>query len=208
MKVIRLTRDNRKLIVDRLMKRAFDDETAKLREDEVAFGKKVYADVYSPAVLKKMRALPEGYLLEVSTILVSFGGQVGQVTFGEDRRVAAQHAERYKPVISYSAQDPMSDDYRDFEARENGLKDRKAGAYRMAMAVLESVSTVKQLVEVWPEVAEVLGELGEEKSSVALAVPLADLNRQFGFVSEAKGTRPSLKEKVALSSAYGKSGDS
>ena len=209
MKVIRLNYQYRQKIAGLLLSRAFDSEEKQLRTDQHVLGDLVYSDVYSAEVLRKMRALPEGYLPELSCMCVSFGGQVGEVEFGVARLVASCHSERNRPVVSYSSQHSFSETYLGIETLKNDLRARRGLARRTAMGVLESVSTVRQLLEAWPEVRVVLGDLGDDKPVTALTVPVADLNRQFGLDPvEAKSEVRISKEKVLRSSTYGKGGAS
>ena len=103
----RLTKDMRNVILSRLMKHAFDDREKQLKADERALGDDVYGDLYPARLLKKMCALPDGFLRKSSGLRVCFGGQRIIVSFGATRLIAEAH-DTYEGAKSYDASDDLS----------------------------------------------------------------------------------------------------
>ena len=176
----RLTKDMRNVILSRLMKHAFDDREKQLKVDEHALGDDVYGDLYPARLLKKMRALPDGFLRKSSGLRVCFGGQRVNVSFGATRLIAEAH-DTYEGVKSYDASDDLSVRHLELDGRRRALDEDEGRAKSAAKAALDSCTTVKNLLEVWPEAEPFVRDFTTSRAVVALTVSVDELNNQFGL---------------------------
>jgi hypothetical protein len=176
---VRLTDNIRRKIVKRLLDHAFRAERQEVEELEMKLGKMVYDEIYDSETYEKMRDLPIGFFDESANIHVAFGGRRDFVRVTGP--VAACHL-GYDNVFSYAASDPKSKLHADIYKRKEDLKEKEQKAAAAAMALLGSASTLRRLLEVWPEVSQFTPELIAQQArrpSQQLTVSVAGLNRQL-----------------------------
>lgn len=173
MSTVRLTNYIRETVLARLLKHAFEAREKALEKDKHAFARQVYDAIYPAAIQKAMKALPKGYLPTDGDLKVSFDGKYTHVYFGESRLVAKCHEYNAAKV---------------FEPKkiEDALKAEKSKAKSSAEAALNSCTTVKKLIEVWPEVEPFVKDFATTSQSRALALPIKELNKSLGLPPEGK----------------------
>ncbi len=177
MTTVRLNEKIRRKILHRLLDHAFGGERGTIAALEERLGQSVYADLYDAETLARMEALPEGFFERRCHVFVAFGGQRDSVPVSGP--VAHCHS-GFDPARSYAASDPRSRLHADIYRRKGELKEREDKARREAMAALGSASTLRQLIEAWPEVAEFAGDVvAPEPATKAIAVSVAVLNKQL-----------------------------
>lgn len=182
MSTIRLSNYIKDTVIARLMKHAFEEREKALKAEEYGIGDAVYKDVYSAAVRRKMDDMPKGFLLEDDDLKVQFeGNSFTHIHFGERRRIAQSH--KYNAAKVYDSKHPLTERYREWKKRESALKNEKRTTKSNARAVLDSVSTLKKLIEVWPEVEQFVEDFKPSATGKAQlpALPLKDLNRSLGL---------------------------
>lgn len=181
MKSVRLTKEMRLKILSRLVEHAFGKLAKELQADDDAFGLAVYVDVYDPLVRRRMRALPEGFIAKKCAIRVAFGGQQNQVSWRGFLPIAAKHV--YDRAKSYLSDDPLSQRHDALERRRNLLRAERDGVWSQIKGVLESCTTLKQLVEIWPEAESFVRDFAEQGPAAvtALALPIKSLNELLGL---------------------------
>lgn len=79
-----------------------------------------------------------------------------------------------------------------YKLRKNDekLREEEQVARADAMAVLSSVNTYKALLEVWPELKEIIGDDEEPKPVKALVKNIGPLNSTFGLPTPRVATKP------------------
>jgi len=212
MKSVRLTQDMRQKILCRLLEHAFGDRQKELRTDDEAFGLAVYEDVYDVLTRRRMKAFPEGFLKLKIHLKVAFGGQQDQVCWKGLRPTSAAH--EYDRAKSYLADHPLSKRRDELEQRRSRLREEQNKSRSQIKSVLDSCSTIRQLVEIWPEASSFVEDFAASGPAAvtALALPIKSLNEQLGLppvqvVPEVLGTvGGKLARKLQLSSTYGKFG--
>jgi hypothetical protein len=190
-KNVRLNARMRRVILDRLLHHAFQAAREALAGEREALAAEVYDDVYPADVQRKMRRLPEGFLETSAQICVNMGGQ--SVSFSvEDRPVAHKHHYFSTPAGSYPADHPFTLRHNDLHARFQKLDEESSRSRHVGEAALESCATLRQIVEEWPEAEPFVRDFLEAQSSqsVALAVPVRELNRQFNLGAGARVAAP------------------
>lgn len=184
MSTVRLTNYIRETVLARLLKHAFEAREKALEKDKHAFARQVYDAIYPAAIQKAMKALPKGYLPTDGDLKVSFDGEYTHVYFGESRLIAKCH--EYNAAKVFDPKDPLTARYHELEKVEEALKAEKSKAKSSAEAALDSCTTVKKLIEVWPEVEPFVKDFATTSQSRALALPIKELNKSLGLPPEGK----------------------
>jgi len=218
MKSVRLTKEMRLKILSRLLGHAFGKRESELQADDEAFGLAVYEDVYEPLVRRRMRSLPDGFMMKRGHLKAAFGGQQDQVAWKGLLPTASAH--EYDRAKSYPADHPLSLKHDELEKRRGRLRAEKDGVRSQIRGVLESVTTLRQLAEVWPEASSFVQDFVESGpvAVTALALPIKSLNEQLGLppgtasggggegAALLKPASAKLVRKLRTSSLYGKFG--
>lgn len=198
----RLTKDIREAIARSVMKHRYEATVKALVEEKAAFGMKVYEDLYSKANREKMNALPEGWLPSSDNVTVQFGasydrvyfngythGKIVSVVSSEDKRkecslrLWGKHERGCAKV--YDATHPLAVARFNLDAKERDLKTQFDETRRQVDAALNAVTTIKKLIEVWPEIAPFAADFENEKPQLP-ALPTSKLNAILDLpVSEA-----------------------
>ncbi len=183
MATVRLTKYVREQILNALLAHAFDAREKALEAEKFALGDAVYNDIYPEPLRKQMAALPDGFLLTDSDVKVQFDGQrFTHVYFGERRLIAKSH--EYSAARVYDAKHPLTARYDAWKKAKDDLDTEKSKAKSSAEAVLGSVTTVKKLIDVWPEVEPFAAPFNKESPCRAVAVPIQKLNAALGLPTE------------------------
>lgn len=182
MKNARLNDAARRKIVGKLIDHAFGKEAEAIDKMRAKLAEDVCRDLYPPALIKKMRALPEGFLPSGGLLRVSFGGEVDNVRV-DDRPVAYCHLTYGEVARTYPASDEKSRRHSEIYAREAALREKMDRARREAASVLVRCRTLRQLVESWPEVEpfarDAVPEVKEPDNKISVTV--ASLNGKLGL---------------------------
>lgn len=180
---VRLNEKIRQAILKKLMEHAFAEEQKLLDRDHERLALDVYNDLYPADVQRKMKRLPVNFFATDTTILVNFGGQTVNLKVTKCPVSYAHYSTAYTPAKAYAADHPFSERHAGLYSRKKDLEERAAVARKHAYSVIYNCVTCKQLVEVWPEVDPFVIPFTKASSpqSVALMVPVKELNRQFGL---------------------------
>lgn len=177
---VRLSNYIREQVLNAVLKHAFEAREKALEAEKFALGDAVYNDIYPEPLRKQMAALPDGFLPTDSDVKVQFEGQrFTHVYFGERRRIAKSH--EYNAARVYDAKHPLTARYDAWKKAQDDLDAEKSKAKSSAKAVLNSVPTVKKLIEVWPEVEQFARPFAVESPSRAIALPTRELNARLGL---------------------------
>lgn len=206
MTAARLTRNIREALMKKLITRAFQERAQAMVERQCDFAHRVYQDALKPH-LDRIAAIPEGWLPTDDDIKVSFGSDYTQLDFGNGLSYSIHHALRSagaKPRQTkagnrlelpfpskfrgqcakvYDHAHPLTEEFNNLTVEQEQLVADIEKAQRVTKATLESVTTVKKLIDVWPEVEEFAKHYLDngERKAVLPAIPRADLNAQLGL---------------------------
>lgn len=184
---VRLSNYIRKQVLNAVLKHAFEAREKALEAEKFALGDAVYNDIYPEPLRKQMDALPDGFLPTGGDVKVQFEGQrFTHVYFGERRRIAKSH--EYNAAVVYDAKHPLTVRYDAWKKAQDDLDAEKSKAKSSAEAVLESVTTVNKLIQVWPEVEQFARPFAVESPSRAIALPIKDLNARLGLPPQTAST--------------------
>lgn len=207
---VRLCKYHREAIAKKVLNYKFQSSSNTLKSIETEH-KNLAQAVYEAAFSKKERetidSLPKGWMWEGSTIKARFGGEVSELTFsgtlsglrGSHRYnllhqmgyTNPEHVNKRMPYQNHYGILAVFDHDSDITARYNAMMKRfttlmeeSAKAQRVLEATLRNASTSNALIKAWPEVEPFVRQVVGTKSpaaSVALVVPVADLNATFGL---------------------------
>lgn len=184
----RLTTAIREKIVADLLRHRFEKAVAEHRDDMAALANAVYDDLYSEADRVLLDSMPEDWMPETGSLGVTFAGSYTHVHFGGYlkgemaaissfeavyRRVASKHNSGC--VKTYEARHKLAIRAEKLSAQREGLKEKISEAKRAAISALASVTTVKRLIEGWPEIAPFAAKYEGEKPALP-ALPTNILN--------------------------------
>lgn len=199
----RLTVSIRERIANDLLTHKFSAAIGALIADRAAHAHDVYCDIYSKSDRAKMDALPAGWLPESNRIGVQFGssgrsyvelsfsgavyGEVNKYRKGTmkhgDRRIISKHVHGCAKV--YADDHPLAKAKADLDSKFDDLKTSVSEAAKQVNAALASATTIKRLVEAWPEI-EPFARAHEATPPNLPAVPTDRLNKLLDLpVSEA-----------------------
>jgi Nucleotide modification associated domain 5 len=170
------------LVIDELLVKA---EEVKARRLATGYGT-VYTVAESAELLKK-----RSWFRNVQKVKVQVEEEgVQEVHFSSSLPVPYEHGRDYSPGVAaiikadcdYLKLKVEEDAIReDAKAQQQQLKKDLDALYVRAVSVIESVTTVKRLIEVWPEVQDFLPEENAGPQGGVPAVLVADLNSAFNL---------------------------
>lgn len=195
----RLTKQIREAITKAALTHRFRDEVNALIDAKADFGRSVYEDLYKKADRQKMADLPVGWLPENDSLGIQFGATFSRIHFSgytygpimratdykrPDRfRLLSKHASGCAKV--YDAAHKLSAAHEGLRSREADLRTAYDAAERQMTAALNAVTTIKRLIETWPEIAPFAAKY-ETEAPYLPAIPTSQLNKILDLpVSEA-----------------------
>lgn len=196
----RLNIDNRNAIIKDALAHRFGAEVKALIDERAEFAAAVYDDICKKADRLKMAELPDGWLPKTDNIAVQFGADFTRIYFNgrvhgdlckatdyrrdDERRVLAKHNSGC--AKAYEATHKLASEHARLRAKETDLRTAYKQAAQSMMTALNRVSTVKKLIETWPEIAPFASCHETGKPSLP-ALPTDQLNKLLDLpVEDAK----------------------
>lgn len=151
-----------------------------------------YETCYTKAERDRLAAIPSGWVPRSLNGMVQINGAVKPISFGSDRPVPfdastfTHGSRRILQVLEdgcaylekqkeFKAADEALDQHnREFQERRRYLKAK-------VTAIVESVTTVNRLIEIWPQVVDFLPEQISDPITGVPAIMIEDLNRELGI---------------------------
>lgn len=138
-------------------------------------------------VEKQMTQLPEGICSDrkvgrrdYEMYRMNLGGLRVNMHFSdstEDKRICPSGA-------VFEGDHPLVSRFHELHNKESEIDSREESLRQQIKAVIKSCTTVKKLLDVWPEAKELLPQQLEESRPQLPAVPVAELNKLVGLPSE------------------------
>lgn len=189
----RLSLDLRNKIETNVMKSVYGERRLALENRKKSLGDALYRKVIGEHE-QTMMAMPDGYFMKSSECCIT----VKQKKHGETRHWLSFSVERLLPATVRLFGTPLAtidlaetnDGFaREFSAIENeeeALRNAESELKQSLRPVLESVASVKKLLEVWPEAKDFLPEdaVAETRHNLP-AVVVDDLNRKIASLKVA-----------------------
>lgn len=174
----RLNCNNRNVILNRAIEHAFGKREENLKKIEQAFAEDIYNDTYSPDTQAKMKALPASFFKKVSHILCRFSSDDDNVEFSEKKIIAYKHYDSVAKV--YEDSHPLSIRYFEIKKIKKQFQQERSDAIYTTRSLLESVNTIGQLLDTWPEAEIFVSDL-INKTPYLPTHPIAKLNEMLGL---------------------------
>jgi hypothetical protein len=186
----RLTNEIRYDLRKKILNHGFLKSYGAILKEEQQLAKEVYDVQYPAAVQKHMQALPDKFLPTGTTITVYVGGQCIELRLKEPHRFAYKWRDRYHQEDPFALVpgDQLADRCLKWARAKKKQSDEYQEAKLKTKKVLESVTTLKKLIEVWPEIEVFVMPFIKDKTKAvtALAVPIASLNRVLDLPPDSK----------------------
>lgn len=204
----RLTNPIRDSLMNSLLKRAFKKRGTDLIKRCADFADRLYKDAMGKD-LAQIEALPDGWLQSDDDIKVQLGAEIKQVHFVgslanwglpdifrnagvveiTDKKWR-RFPSKFKGAVvkQYPGTHALVEEFQKLDNEWNELKAEMEKAKKVAMAAMNSVSTVKKLIDVWPEVEEFAKHYLEdgERKAILPAIPRDQLNILLNLPPEEK----------------------
>lgn len=110
-------------------------------------------------------------------ITVNLAGVTVRAEFGEEK--IAPHA------VTVLSENELVQAFYDLEGRKSELEGRKSKLQQQVRATVSQFTTLKKLIDAWPEVVELLPAAEQQQKSQLPAIPVAMLNALVGLPTEA-----------------------
>lgn len=179
MKSIRLNQNIRDNISGRLISERFKKQFEELQDQWRQLAMMVYIDAIPIKELNIAKKLPDHWLPTVDDIKVSFDGNITYLPLKEDVIVPASKA--HCCIISYDKDHELTTHYHVLKDARDSLHGQKVEARKHIMSVLGSVTTTKKLIEVWPQIEEVVMAVLPKEPAPVPALPIKKINDILGL---------------------------
>lgn len=192
----RLTNHMRETIVNRVIQDRFEADHKALERDRAELALACYNEHYPQTVRDRMAALPDGWLPTDNDIVVKFGTEDRGYTrlcfngYSHNHRLVHEMPEEIvkrftetdaqKGCLMSLAQDHgLTVEFLKQRDEQEELDEATRKARSGVKSILNSSTTVKKLLEIWPEVLPYLGDLAPAPPPKVPAVKVEELNAQL-----------------------------
>lgn len=181
MSTIRLTQDHRRDIVSRLLYEKFHAQEQSIKDRFKKLADDTIDELIGPAK-DLMSTIPEGWLPKVESLYVSYAGMTH---YFESDRVVPNFVIDADNRTAFDASHPLTIEFMAINDLNDKIVEEKNKAKVLAKAMLSRFTTVKKLIEVWPEVEPyVFGKKDEAAIEHLPVVQTSQLNAVFGLPKE------------------------
>ena len=171
----KLTIEMRRTIRERALKHAFGKRESDLIDARLVIGDAIYDHLVDDATRKALAKVPSDFIHKSTSNYVRIAGHDCQVPFPTPRPVKRG---AFLGVIDGSHD--LAQDWNSVESDLKAVREERRLATAKIAGVLDSVTTLKRLRDVWPECEPFLH--GLERTAPSLpAVPVGDLNKLLGL---------------------------
>lgn len=185
----RLTKDIRTSIAMAAIEHAFDPRTEALSKAEDALAREAYASIIPEAETKAVNKLPENWIRRDACLRFNAAGyRVRLQTKGKSLPVP--YAPHGSASSGYGCNEIGTIKHGDLADRVQlhvraveALKEERRTAYRQVLVMLEAVTTVARLKEVWPEGEQFFGRFADAGKASLPTVRVAEINATLGLAA-------------------------
>ena len=185
MTATRLTKDLRNTIHKVLMERAYVDRKKELEHMEHNLAMDVYNDTYPSSIQSLMEELPKSFFGRRIDINVAFNSYYYQLRLPHEVPFSFQHGQFFSNAINnYSENHEFTERFLQYKKLLETYKEDYGRLSAETSSILERCSTVKRLIETWPEVEPILHELNipvSRTKETYLPAIIQDMNERFGL---------------------------
>lgn len=181
MATVRLTNMIRDIVKSRLLEKTYKKREEQNKAAKTKLADQVYRDVYPLKIRRQMEAMPEGFMCHSESFNVNFAGERSYLYFSSRRPIARKHTNSY--AVSYPADHPLAVKWTEISREEKAINAEKRGTRTDIGVVLDQVTTLKKLIEIWPEVEPWVKDFVEppvDRTNLP-ALPITELNKTLGL---------------------------
>lgn len=177
----RLTQYVKDQVLEHLLDRAFGARTKELEKAAGELTDLMYDFLVPPDLQKQMDKLPKGSFPVVGGIYVKVNSDYHTRGFAKPKqnRAVPYHMKGTAQIIPDNSD--LAKEHHRLTLLRDALKEEKREAKAAARSALDSVTTVKRLIELWPEVEPFIIKVAGPAPSNQLAVPVDVLNQKLGL---------------------------
>lgn len=188
---VKLNKDMRQQILDLVLGDTYTKRKQEHAKQEKQFGKDVIDFFITDDIKTKVAELPKNWFQAPYYIAVRFGGEYESFNFKE------YGFKEYIPLPNYlsnttqtlAGNHPLSEKRDELRNLEKDILSEERADTNRINAILNSVSSSKQLVEVWPELETIVNKVchGSPKMKIGLpAIVVDDINTKFKLPKQEK----------------------
>lgn len=186
MKSVRLNGINREIILSNLILDRFGPAYEQFDKDKISLALDGYNTFFGAAMIRKMKRLPDGWLPTYAGSRFYFGSRSTYLDFCCN--VANPHAKGYIRLpfphhvkgIKFPVNSPLTTRFEEIERLQQAKSEKRNSASAQAWSVLRQATTLRKLLEIWPEISKfVPASMYEEE--ILPALPIQSLNKTFGL---------------------------
>lgn len=182
MKSQKLTHTMRALITNRALEHRFAEAEAALVERRFNLADKIYEKIYPAKVRELMAQLPDGFLESDKCLYYAIRVKDANFPIYDDimlreARPMAQNVRRYEPSM-LDSESTIAKQLHQLNRDRGALHDEKHKARLEITGALSSFTTVKALLDAWPEVEPFLPPVVAMDRTLPV-VPVEQLNKTF-----------------------------
>jgi hypothetical protein len=168
----------RESICAELLSRRFDDQFKQLQQDKVTFAEQLYDSWFTVEEMALLTQSPVEWFSYTETIGFTYQGVSYSVDLSTTRRVPENHC-RYR---NNDLCPKMAKAWQKWKEKDKALTDKRYELKQKCMAVMNSVTTVARLIEIWPELKTFVPAEGRGPAMcTALSIPMKELNEDLGL---------------------------
>lgn len=166
-------------ILQAVTKNHFDKPKELLDKEREKLHLRVYTHCFGEKTVRRMKALPVGWLREVTWLYLRDGirNERHELKF-KSKPVRVPYDDGREELKLHDS--ALSAELHALREKQDLLKEQERVAFDQAKAVLGSCRTVEKLLKVWPEVKKFIPK---DCASVttALTIPISNLNQMLGL---------------------------
>lgn len=185
MATARLTNSIRDAIKSKVMHRAFDKLHEDLKEREHDLAVAVYNIAFSKKDHKLMEMLPSGWLPKRSSFQVKFEeGTVGYITLrfkNEEDMVVPYNKHNYGALVVIELGHEIEKSVIKWQNDKSDLEKKQSETKASVVAILDSVTTIKRLMDVWPEAKDFILPYMSESKCTLPAIQFKEVNKMLNL---------------------------
>lgn len=187
---VRLTNSIRDAIKNKVLKRTFDKLYKSLRKKEHSLAMIIYNNEFSAKEMKLMDNLPTNWLPVRNSFSVKFEeGTLNYKVYNllPDNSVnVPYHKANYGTFTLIEKESKIEKLAIEYQKEEDEIKSKHAKAIGSVVAILDSVTTVGKLLDVWPEARDfILPYLSKAKCTLP-AIQFKEVNKLLNLPPEKK----------------------
>lgn len=179
---MKLTKSHRKQIEDLVLAHKFSKLIKELEDERMEIGEKLYTMQYTAKEFKLMASLPKGWLPETGSFVCRTLSH-GWLSFPlKETKRASHHRSTHTAVFQQG--DPENELVNNFLCKKGKVMDKRKELRVKIKALLDSVNTVKQAIDVWPEAEAFILKATNSIPNNLPTVIITDLNKELSLPPE------------------------